>query len=140
MLIQTTRASVIVATSVTLLLASTACAHVKRQEFQAEMARLEQDVRDQSAADDAALDDRIDGLGDERIGRHNSAASELLVDVALERAAWRNHRVDLGLESESQQVEQFQIHRIVHQQLHPTTRDAARQHQMLTDDVLGRRV
>lgn len=82
MLIQTTRASVIVATGVTLLLASTACAHVKRQEFQAEMARLEQDVRDQSAADDAALDDRIDGLGDEldrvdsRVGELDRLASE----------------------------------------------------------------
>ena len=80
----TTRTSAIALTGIVLLLASTACAHVKRQEFQAEMARLEQDMRDESAAGDAALGHRVDGLGgdlnriDGRVTDLDRRASEAL--------------------------------------------------------------
>lgn len=62
MSIRTKSTGAVAVAGTVLLLVSTACAHVKRQEFQAEMARLEQDIRDESTAGDAALGDRIDGL------------------------------------------------------------------------------
>ena len=60
-----TTPSGLVALAVATLLASTACAHVKRQEFQTEMARLEQDLRAESTTGDAALGSCIDGVDGE---------------------------------------------------------------------------
>ncbi len=66
MTFRTTRTG-LAALAVVTLLASTACAHVKRQEFQTEMARLEQGLRAESVNGDATLGSRIDGLdGDVR--------------------------------------------------------------------------
>ncbi len=76
MSICTKRTRATAAAGIVLVLASTACAHVKRKEFQAEMARLEQEIRDESAAGDAALGHRVDGLGGE-LNRINGRVTDL---------------------------------------------------------------